>query len=218
MANGVVLTKADVAAGLGLSMVFVQSSLAPLQEREGGDELIAGGQAYGFWSFSSNEGTEMVRLLRKTGDRQTRRPSNEILNAFRARLNPRYGNWIWERPISPAWLIPSLSAHGIRPLRFGRILVKTAREKGLFPKPLTPEFLSDLVVGLLNRRGTYDIHSDQYAQAAVNMIDHISDRLANPQISASSYRPVLHLLLARHGIAPLPPIVGEPHWNTYLLK
>jgi hypothetical protein len=99
----VVATKADIVAGLELGLAFVQSSHAPSQERVWVDELITEGEAYGFWTFRAAGGTEMIRLVRKTGDRRKREPSKHVLDPLRA---PLCGNS--EEPTNkiPLWTDP----------------------------------------------------------------------------------------------------------------
>ena len=212
MAGRVVATKADIVAGLKLGLVFVQSSHAPSQERVWVDELISEGEAYGFWAFRAAGGTEMIRLVRKTGDRRKREPLKHVLDPLRAPLcSLRGGHWIRERQIKPYWFLLSLLAYGIKPFWIGWMLEKMARAKGQFPKPLTPEFLHELAINISIDGKTYKFDSRWYRKAAHNSIEQ-----AIELIYKQRYNHILHHLLAWHGIAPLPSIDGDNHWSTYL--
>ena len=55
-----------------------------------------------------------------------------------------------------------------------------------------------------------------YRDVAYHSIKNTIELIDNPQMSVNRYNSVTHNLLAKYGIAPLPSISGEAHWNTYL--
>jgi len=201
-----IITKAEIAAGLGHGLVFFQRDSAPWQERKWVDELIAEGTAYGFWEIHPNY---KRRLVRQKDRGQTRPRSGR-------RKYERSGPWLRECS-SKTFLFQLFNLGGLRVLRAGFLLRKMARDRNEYPTPLTPAFLLDLALYLARLPGAQGLTFKGFVKYVFR--DDLVERLENIateggiENSLESVNPYaahatffclpLDGLVARHGLAPM---------------
>ncbi len=195
------LTKTDIADGIARGLVFVQRSYAPSQEKVWVDELITEGKACGFWAYNDGgETTRMVRMVRRKGYG----PKEKVSRQW---LDERQGTWIWEYPSKPSRFLLRLCTDRPYTVWIGVMLRKMARERALYPAPLTPEFLYVLALNLSGWGQKWRYAKKDYQVAARSSFERIMQRLENPATPVERYNHIVDHLLAWHGLAPLPKII-----------
>jgi hypothetical protein len=204
------MTKAEIESGLARGLVFVQRANASSQEKLWVEELIAENKARCFWAFVDPGYTSrMVRLVRRKGEGPKVKPPSRWLDEHASER-------VWEYPSKPSMFLLHLSNYGLYPVWIGFLLRKLARDRGQYPTPLTPEFLYDLArhIARYGKTYNYDIHS---FRRHVSLAFHrIMYRIEQPMTPVERYDHIVDHFLAWYGLAPLPTIVGEKHWTTYL--
>src|ERR1700674_171913 len=204
------VTKTDLAAGLARGLVFVQANYAPSQEKALVDELIAEGKACGFWAFvDPGYTTGMVRLVRGRADCPKENPSRQW-------FDDHPGNWIWEYPSKPSRFLLHLCKYGPYTVYVGFLLRKLALERGLYPIPITPPFLSSLAPNIRYHGKKWRSKKKYFDIAVRYTFERVIKRLENPATPVEHYDHLVDNSLAWHGLAPLPTVHGEKDWKTYL--
>jgi len=179
------------------------------QEKLWVEQLIAENEARGFWAFVDPGYTSrMVRLVRRKGEGPKVKPSRQWLDEHAS-------EWVWEYPSKPSMFLLHLCNYGLYPVWIGFLLRKLARDRGQYPTPLTPEFISDLALKTARYGRTHNYSIDTFRRHVSRTFERIMYRIEQPMTPVERYNSV-DSFLARYGLAPLPTIVGEKHWTTYL--
>jgi hypothetical protein len=229
--NLVINSASQIAEGLARGLTFVQWSSCSSQEKAWVDELIAQGKARGFWSFvDGGETNRMIRLVRRKGDGPKLKPSDYWLEEHR--------EWIWERSLKPSIFLLRLfndslnnwhrrrrrGSHGglaLGAIWIGYWLRRQARESGQYPTPFTLNFLYDLAAGEARFYAQFGYRGfrwyNDFRRTSLPLIfRRIMSRVEEPLKPVERYAHISDELLAWHGIAPLPEIIGEKHWSKFL--
>ena len=97
-----------------------------------------------------------------------------------------------------------LRARGPYSVWAGLTLRKMARERGLYPAPLTPEFLIDLAWSIADEQERSNFDDAGFRAAIERAFRRVMVRIEDPTKRADSYSRSVDPLLARYELAPLP--------------
>jgi hypothetical protein len=211
------ITKAEIVDGLTRGLVFVQPARWAHQEKEWVDELIAEGKAYGFWEFHPE--ADAVRMVRRKNGNQSRPLTRR--RDDRRWVGEHGGRWLRECSTKTFLFEVLNAAHKPRlALRAAILLRKMARERNMYPNPLTPAFLADLASYVSKRLRASKpfkprveaVFQNVIARYDANVQLPIEDSLESTlkKTGGKFWLHPLDAFLASHGLAPMAKIVIPP--------